>query len=197
MKGLIFSFLLLFIRIPLSHACSCLDPGTVEEAYQNTSNIIRATVLTKNLITLEGTMDRKKALEIRMHYKDKQSILEQLDSILILQIHLRVNRIYKGQVRQDTVIVYTTSTSASCGYTEFETGREYLIYASSKSFIYEVLFNLKLNERLERNNTFWTHRCTLTKPYDRVEENMLIKLSGKWLIPPNSLSSPQCISSLP
>ena len=92
---------------------------------------------------------------------------------------MEITNLYKGEIKNDTVIIYTTRTGASCGYTGFELGREYLIYTVLNGY-FSNFFDLNFKDiKLESKNTFWTNHCTRTTVYNEVESKELKKLADK------------------
>jgi hypothetical protein len=83
---------------------------------------------------------------------------------------------FKGGTSQDTVTIYTTDGGPSCGY-EFELGKEYIVYASIRSNSYStVLTEYERNQDIEKENSYWTNRCTRTTEFIKSEAAELRRL---------------------
>ena len=172
-------FFLTFVAIPNSGNCRCEDPGTVKEAYEYTETIIRGKVISKEFVSYESTMNPEKVIMIKERYKDDKRKMEYLQSEFIIKLDLQTNNTFKGKILSDTLTLYTTRNGASCGFTRFEFGQEYLIYASSHSYAYWIFVDNEASETLELSNTYWTNQCSRTTEYNKLEESELLKLKNK------------------
>lgn len=102
---LIFSFV--FNYLPnTSHACSCVESGTVQEELTRSSAVFSGKVI--------EIVDKNK----------NNSIQSSADPIAVV---FEVEESWKG-MDQTQVVVYTERSSDSCGY-EFVLNNEYLVYA--------------------------------------------------------------------
>ncbi len=102
-----------------------------------------------------------------------------LNRTMFFEIKFEILEKYKGTVLRDTVTIYTEPKAASCGY-KFEKGKIYIVYASKKSDIgFMFLPRDDIHKNLEKENTFWTSRCTPTTEYKRSEADELRKLKMK------------------
>lgn len=144
-------------------ACSCDLPHTVANAFKYTQTIVHGRVIKKSFISVENAMMKEKADSLKIILQDDSQGLALLGAKLITEIHVKILKVYKGTLIGDTITVYTSRSSASCGFTRFIVGQEFLIYASSNSDVFPM-FRQKI--RLEKENTFWTNYCTRTKEYD-------------------------------
>ena len=89
-----------------AHACSCAQPGAPDESLRRAAAVFAG----------EATDIREPSGWIRA-------------SLEPVRVAFRVNEIWKG-VKGGEAVVRTASAEASCGY-EFESGRNYLVYAES------------------------------------------------------------------
>ena len=160
-------------------ACSCKGPMTINDAFKITETIIHGTVLQKSIVSFSKAMDQDKANSLRHALKEDQQRLELLESDFIVRVELLVAKVYKGNVSNDTINIYTSRTSASCGFTEFEVGKDFLIYASSQSHAFDFFNRGSSNVRLEQENSHWTNHCTRTKGFDVREAAELESLMAK------------------
>ena len=157
-------------------ACRCEDPGTVSEAYNYTETIIHGKVIQKSFVTFESSMNIEKADSLKIKLKGDDQKLELLDSEFIIEVKIEILKVYKGELVGDTIKLYTSRNSASCGFTRFEEGQDFIIYASSKSYAF-WLFNSE--SRLEKENTLWTNHCTRTTEHNASEAGELDLLMKK------------------
>jgi len=160
-------------------ACSCKGPMTINDAFNYNETIIHGKVLQKWIVSFSEAMDQDKANSLRHAFKEDQQSLELLESDFIVRIELLVTKVFKGSLSNDTITIYTSRTSASCGFTEFEVGKDFLIYASSKSHAFAFLNIGNSTGRLEQENTYWTNHCTRTKGFDSQEATELESLMTK------------------
>ena len=172
----------LFICIVLligieSYACRCDEPGTIKEAYRNTKTIVHGKVLKRSLVTLKSTMNKKSAEVLEEELKVDKQLLVRFNMKLIIKIELELIQQFKGKIKSDTITIFTGRTSASCGITWFEEGKEYLIYTCSSDYAYWAFNQKELKSKLKKTNTFWTNHCTRTIEYNYKEANELERLA--------------------
>ncbi len=175
-KYLVFFLVLIGVK---SFACRCDDPGTTKEAFEYTQTIVHGKVVNKSIVSFKSTMNKKAAVSLENSLKNDEGKLSLLNSQFIHKIEVEILYQYKGGINYDTITVYTTRGGASCGFTRFEVGHEYLIYASSRSYAYHVFNSSTTEEKLERENTFWTNHCTRTTEYKEDEAEELRRLSNE------------------
>lgn len=134
---------LLFPAKPLQ-ACSCAGAygaSNMREVAKHYSDGPNA-----SMIVFEGSVERQELQD-----GNPSTPLNEMSMILRGQhraVWMRVLRTYRGQA-EGVVKVLTSFDEASCGF-DFETGREYLVYA----------------DRIESEALF-THLCTGTKSLER------------------------------
>lgn len=173
--------LLLVWGIPMigsnySLACSCEEPGTVQESFDQSDIVVYGKVLSRKYITFRETMKVEKGDSLNNILTNH--INELLNSDVILKIEFEIKKTYKGTITTDTITVYTGRSSASCGFSRFKEGEEYLIYGSTESYCFG-LFTEGENDNLEKQGTFWTSYCSRTKEYNDHEARELNKLAMK------------------
>ena len=171
-------FFLILIGIK-SFACRCDDPGTTKEAFGYTPFIIHGRVLNKSTISFKSTMNEKTVVNLENSLKNDDQKLSLLNSEFILKIEVEILFDYKNNMNSDTITLFTTRTGASCGFTRFEIGQEYLIYASSNSYAYQIFNSKTMEGKLEKEDTYWTSHCTRTYEYNEGEAEELRKLADK------------------
>lgn len=177
MSKYVFLFFILMTNTK-SYACRCQNPNTVDESFSYTQTIIHGKVLKKSFVSFQSSMDEKKAEAVEKELKEDKQDLLLLHSKSLIKINLKKIECFKGEIKSDTIIIFTTRTNASCGFTRFEKGKEYITYASSNSYSYYLLPLKNHGVRLEKENTYWTNHCTRTTEFNIVESNELRRLTN-------------------
>lgn len=156
-----------------SFSCSCGEEGSIEESFAEADIVIHGTVVQQSSTTIKETLNPNlgDSLEELISIRDK----DLLNSELVSKIQVQVNKIYKGKVMSDTVIIYTARQSSACGYTQFKIGEEYIIYGDKESYFSSIMLYEKIDDS-EKNGTFWTNQCTRTTRYNELEANQLDRL---------------------
>lgn len=167
---------LIIIGVKSSLACSCEEPSLVKESFEYADLVVYGTVLNRSYITFRETMESNKGDSLNNVLTNHDN--ELLNSDLILKIEFEIKKMYKGKVTSDTITIYTGRSSASCGYSWFKEGEDYIIYGSAESYCYK-LFTDGENENLEKRGTFWTNHCSRTTEYNEQEAKELDKLIMK------------------
>lgn len=168
MKKLItfFSFLIIAHSV---WACSCHYSGSILQVYPKTDIIIHGKVTDKRTVPLTHTIQAFKQSRVT-----SQSGQSKARDILITQIKVTVIENFKGLENAKEITIFTPVLGASCGYTTFEVGQPFIIYANRRSDLFH--FFAKEAKGLEIPNTFWTNACMRTTPYSQLEVNTLLKI---------------------
>mgnify|MGYP000595180631 CR=1 FL=1 len=173
------ALLILCLSFPLLiFACSCNEPLSIKEAYAITPVILSGKVLRLSYISIWETMAPKKRIQAKEAFLKTQPQTKVLENPIIQKIEFEVLKNYKGKNIKDTIIIFTHRSGASCGFTWFEAGKDFIIYAGPDSFCYDF-YNPNKVENLEQKNTYWTNQCTRTINYHEEEGNKLMLLSKK------------------
>lgn len=151
-----------------SLACSCQDPGTVQQGFEYSDMVVHGTVLSRSYVTHRETMKREKGDSLNAVLTNREADL--FNSELILKVELKVSKVYKGEMVSDTVVIYTGRSSAACGFSWFKEGEDYIIYGTSASYAYGLF---TYEDGLEQGHTFWTNHCTRTTEYNEQEAKEL------------------------
>lgn len=167
---------ILIIGLNYSLACSCEEPGTVKESYDYADIVVYGKVVSRSYISFRETMESEKGDSLNNLLADHYN--ELLNSEMILKIEFKIEKNYKGSITSDTVTIYTGRSSASCGYSWFKEGEEYIIYGSAESYCYG-LFTPSDNENLEKKGAFWTNHCSRTTEFNEYEAKELDKITTK------------------
>lgn len=177
MKYLISILSLLILQVQ-SYACSCNYPTEVSKAYEVSHTIIYGEIIGLQIIKVSESMD-KDSLEKFMLNDLTKFQTKILNADFLIKASIKKKQILKGSTKQDTITIYTTKTGASCGYTGFKTGEEYIVYASPKSYYFSNLYSPQKIKKLEKSNTFWVTSCSITSEYEQEHLSELQKISYK------------------
>jgi hypothetical protein len=90
----------------------------------------------------------------------------------VYEIRLLVKEIFKGSGVSDTLTIYTRT--GSCGF-RFQLDKEYIVYTLQRDWHYHD-FLTESKEKVEKENTYWAHRCTRTAIYEETEASSLRQL---------------------
>jgi hypothetical protein len=158
-----------------AYACKCSDPGTVKDSYDNATTVVHGKVISRKVVSFAKTIKTDREDEIRNTLRADKKKLQLFESDLIFEIKIQIIEKFKHNIG-DTVTIYTAISGASCGY-RFEMEKEYIVYASNKSYAYHFFLTQSLiKENVEKENTYWTNHCTRTTWYYSKEADELKKL---------------------
>jgi hypothetical protein len=155
---LVFSFKLKFVSL----ACDCKPFSSIEKSFDDSKLVIHGKVLSKEFITYSETLLPNWSDSLTKWAKDKGQLLE-LSTIApnVIRIKALVLKSYKNKTNLDTLTIYTPRSSASCGFNEFEVGKQFVIFDGS-DFIKSTEFKNYSSTNVQLFNTFWTNQCTRT-----------------------------------
>jgi hypothetical protein len=170
---------IIFLTPLLGLCCKCEEQPSVSEEYKYSDLVIQGRVLNISLVSPAQT--------IRMDLLDIER-LKQLGSFekakayltrpLILAVKILVSKSFKGAKSGSVVTIFTTRSAGSCGYSGFSEGREFIVYGNWKNYYVGDAFQSRIrNQRIEPPNTFWTSRCSRTRPYAAKEVAELAKIA--------------------
>jgi hypothetical protein len=173
MKRFLFVFILIFNFNFLILACDCKTSSSIENSFENSRLVIHGKVLSKEFITYSETLLPNWSDSIVKWAKDKGQLLD-LSTINpnVTRVKVLVIKAYKNQTHLDTLTIFTPRSTASCGFNEFESGKEFVIFNGSDLFKYSE-FKTYINEHVQLNNTFWTDQCTRTAEANRQDLDSL------------------------
>lgn len=169
---LIIGFLILGTTSSLG--CNCNEPSSVEEAFNYSDAVFHGKVIHKSFVTFAESMRAEAVDSIRQTLDENQ--LSLFDSEFIIKVEFEIIKCYKGNLFADTIVIYTTRTSASCGYSGFEIGKDYIVYGEARSYAFWTMIKNAHDFEYEKQNTFWTNHCTRTYEYNYLEATELEKL---------------------
>jgi hypothetical protein len=155
---LILSFTLKFVSL----ACDCKPPSSIEKSFDNSRLVIHGKVLSKEYITYSETLLSNWSDSLTKWAKDKGQLLDLATiSPNIIRVKVLVLKAYKNQTHLDTLTIFTPRSSASCGFNDFEVGKEFMIFDGEDLFKSAEFKNYN-SVKVQLNNTFWTNQCTRT-----------------------------------
>ena len=152
------------------YACKCLGPLTIKDSFDKSGLIIHGRVVNKEVVTYQETFNSVKGQEIRERLKSNNDrILGLFESPQVYKVTIEITEILKGDNLPTTVIIFTTTSDASCGF-NFELNSDYIIYGTQKGFNNSrFLTETERQQDVEKENTYWTNLCTRTKKFDNKE----------------------------
>lgn len=174
MKSSVLSLIFLVLNVYYVHACKCEFPNSIKEAYSSTEVIVHGKVITKKYIPLSEFYTNQEIKRIEGEYASKPERLQAINLELI-KIELEIKKTYKGNKIQNIVTIYTARNRASCGYPEFEEGKEFIGFLSENNYMGFLFKDAKVSAK--RDNVFWTNQCTLTSLFDTKMDAELSVLS--------------------
>ncbi len=159
------TFYILIILLTLGFsdvfACSCQGESTVKGAIKNSDYVIVGEIITKNYIDIpDSVLISQNPTDTFAHnyfpYVHKVSKYE-----------FKVERIFKGNIISDTLMIFTRNGGGACGY-RFEIGKTYFGMANN-GYDYP-----------KGNSYLWTNICMPTSDYydseiDTIKRELKIK----------------------
>lgn len=94
------------------HACTCIGDISVKNEIKRSDVVFLGEVVKIDIVTV-NLLDTNFNIDIDLH---------------ILKIQMLIYFIFKGQLKSDTITVYTGMGEGDCGY-NFELGKKYIVYA--------------------------------------------------------------------
>ncbi|HEX8546198.1 MAG TPA: hypothetical protein VF691_04505 [Cytophagaceae bacterium] len=164
LKNVLLSIILTLVGTINTMACSCEGEGTVAGSVKYSDVVFSGQVISRTLtnnydsLGIVVTGDTSK-----MHFKWQE--------YQTAVVRIKVDKIYKGQLISDTIIILTPPNGAACGY-YFQVGQKYIVYATVFD---EMLGTNGLKRRTFDSKTYWTQQCTRTQNWNTSEENKIIK----------------------
>ncbi len=165
-------FILTFLLLVLceqGYACKCHGTGTIRESMNSADGVIHGKVVKKELVSFAETLKADKANSIRDKIKNEKRGTQSFDFKQIIKVDIQVIEIFKGKITSDTVTIFTSDGGPSCGF-DFELNKEYIIYGAIKGHTYSFFVNESEKlDNIEKENCYWTNRCTRTKEFSKTE----------------------------
>lgn len=159
-----------------AYSCKCDGSRTIKESFKGSSVIVHGRVVGKRLMSFDKTMNTTKADYVKNKLKEDKQKLQLFLSDFVYEIRFLVKESFRGSNTGDTLTIYTTRTSGSCGY-RFDLDKEYIVYTLKKSWDYFLFLSEEEREaNFERENTYWAHACTRTTEYYKSEAAELRQL---------------------
>ena len=160
---LTFFIILLVLNVVESKACHCSGTATVKGSVVSSDIVFRGIVITK-----ERTADLSKyGVAVS---GDTSSFAYQWIRNPVNVVKIKVERLYKGSSRTDTITIITPVNGAGCGF-RFTVGQSYIVYGTAKDM---VLPGNKVKQWAGNNKTYWTNSCTRTTEWYKPEEEEII-----------------------
>ncbi len=157
-----------------SLACSCNYPTEVKNAYEVSHTIVYGEIVELAVVKVTDSMDSD-SLKLFLQNDLTKFQTETLNAEFLIRAKLKKKETLKGYIKQDTITMFTTRTGASCGFTKFRIGKEYIIYASPNSYFFSNFYSPQRKRKLELKNTYWVTSCSITSEF---EQEHLTKLKN-------------------
>jgi hypothetical protein len=108
--------LILVVYSSVAYCCSCIGEATIKQELKRSDVVFIGKVIAKKVINTTDTL---------------------MPAIIIqkAEYKLQVSIIFKGKIKQDTIIVVTGLGGGDCGF-NFEVGNEYIVYSSFENKYY-------------------------------------------------------------
>ena len=127
--------IIIFTKIDLI-ACKCNGPFSVEKEFDYAEAIFLGTVIENEIISLAETINPD-SLIVARELADKRATTF-LDGPMVLKSTFLVRKYFKGEIRLDTITIYTANQSSACGY-RFKLNKSYVVYTYTYSNIYTFI----------------------------------------------------------
>jgi predicted Zn-ribbon and HTH transcriptional regulator len=144
-------------------ACNCMDEEDINSHIQHADIVFGVKVISKIITT------NYDSLNISTTQNSSNSIFN-WQEIASSVVKIKVDKIFKGQAKADTIIIITPAYSASCGI-NFKQNEKYILYAT---LVDEISLRTQVNTSAFRNSVFWTNECTRTQAWNSTEENEIV-----------------------
>jgi len=137
-----------------SRACSCIEQSVIE-AVDRAEVVFVGRVISRNVtgdytgVGLSEIRDTSRSGLLGLRYPAIAKIV--------------IDKMYKGKVESDTIVVVSSSSSSECGY-YLEVGKTYVVYAGTSS-----RFKLIAPVGEGDARVFSTHICTRTTKWNQEE----------------------------
>lgn len=154
-------------------ACSCVGESSVQGEVEHADAVLVGTMLNKQLVTLTDSAMMK------MFPNDTTLRNSPMKAIRIARYDFLVQDIYKGEITNDTLTIYTGLGGGDCGI-RFKIGEKYIVYAEDESYFGQL--NNDFNSP-KATNTFWTNSCTRTTSYYQDEVTEIENFAKKQPLP--------------
>ena len=161
MKAALLTTILLIIGAVAATACSCEGAPTVEDGLEYSEVVVSGTVESVKRVLLTQAdgriVDREANQRVAPNF---------FDSIYVNEVRLCITQTYKGLDGDCEIIIYTSTSGASCGIS-FIIGEPYTVYGHRNQMFGGL--GKGLNYR-RGHNVIWTHSCTRTNHNDDDED---------------------------
>ena len=166
----------LILSFQAAIACKCDGYGSVKKEFEQTELIVRGIVLSKEYVSYFSTLSKKQVELIIEKYQSDEQKLAWFSSKMVTKIELEVSKTYKGK-GTSKVVIYTNKSGASCGYLDFEIGKEFIVYASEFGYVDTRYGDKENSGKWKRSESeFWTNHCRRTKYFNVSEHQQLSEL---------------------
>lgn len=171
MERFLFTIILFVLVSPDSSACKCSGLNSVEDEYKVSEVVLLGTVEKIEYVGLVETMNPDSLETARKLVSEKY--IHFLEATGILKATIKVRKILKGYIKDESIVIYTGFNGASCGY-RFEKDKDYIVYAQDYSYLYSFLsIDEDRVQGFRKDNTYWTNHCRRTTDYVNEELELI------------------------
>ena len=147
-------FLIVFFDFIKTNACSCIGQRTVEQELKHSDAVVTGKVISSSIIVLFDSV-------LIQNFKVDSSFAK---TTLIRNVIL-IDKIYKGKIKGDTLIIYTGVGGGDCGI-KFKIGQEYIVYGEKESYLSDKGGRFVYPKE---KNSYWTYLCMRTGLFEKSE----------------------------
>lgn len=137
------------------YACSCQGESTIKGAIKSSDYVVVGEIISKNYIDIPDSV-------LISQYPTDTFVHNYYPYVhKISKFEIKVERIFKGKITSDTLVIYTGNGGGDCGY-RFEIGGKYIVYGMKETY-----FGLANNDYCypKGENFLWTNICMRTSDY--------------------------------
>lgn len=167
MKSLLIIVLLIFAS-KNANACTCHEFESQQELIEATDYVVQGTVVSKSQLTYFDTTKVDPSDTIALLFANEDGL--KIRSEKVIEIKVKVKSVFKGQITSDTITIYTSPNSISCGDLRFKENNEYIILGYDRNYP-EVIPN--------QQNAFWTSLCSGNSLSSEMRTQQLNEYFGK------------------
>lgn len=141
--------------------CCCPEHLLVDMEVEEADAVVVGIALSEDLLIIPDSAVHK------MFPDDSVQSALLSETNIIRRYDLLVEKVYKGEIRKDTVIIYSGFTE-EYGAFEFEVGKKYIVYGEKNAHLGSIT--------RKGESIFWTHQCRRTRLYNMDEIGELEQL---------------------
>ncbi len=151
-------------------ACQCY-PVKFKKELEDTPSIVKVKVVSIAYVSGESA-DSVSPSDIQATSNTKQERISYFQPKTVTRVEVEILRCYKGKPNLERMSIYTSRLGASCGYLDFEEGKEFIVFLRPN----ENQKNTDKEENMAESSVpLWTNRCSRTSLYKKSMENQILE----------------------